>query len=81
MPTYEEVLNLAQMLDTRDQNRLLADLAALIYDPVEVEDSDEVISAEVIAESELALQAYRAGQDSGLSADELKRTLFGEGVG
>ncbi|MBE9100166.1 hypothetical protein [Vacuolonema iberomarrocanum] len=80
MPTYEDVLNLAQMLDSKDQNRLLMDLAALVYDFAEVIDSDEVIPAETIAESELALQAYQSGKDPGLSADDLKHLLFGDGV-
>ena len=43
--------------------------------------TDEVISAEEIAESEAALQDYRTGQDSGVTSTALKQHLFGHNVG
>ncbi|MEB3355171.1 MAG: hypothetical protein VKK04_00385 [Synechococcales bacterium] len=76
MSTYEEVLSLAQTLRPSEQNRLLVALAELVYRPVEVEDSDETISAEELAESDLAIQAYRSGKDPGLSSTALKHKLF-----
>jgi hypothetical protein len=55
MPTYEEVLNLAKLLPLPDQARLLRELRVLIH-PVEVEDTDEIIPADEVVESEIALQ-------------------------
>lgn len=78
MSTYEEVLQLAQALQPNEQNRLLAALARMVYGSVEIEDSDEMISAEELAESDLAMQAYYSGDDLGLSAADLRRKLFGE---
>jgi hypothetical protein len=77
MLTYERVLNLAQSLTTDDQARLLQALSQLVYQPVAVEGTDEVISAEEIAESDIAWKEYLAGQDQGVGANELKRQLFG----
>lgn len=57
MPTYEEVLDLAKRLPLADQARLLEALAVSLPHPVEVEGTDEIISAEEISESEAALQA------------------------
>jgi hypothetical protein len=81
MPTYEEVLGLAKRLPPDEQSRLLSELVVLIGQSVEVEGSDEKISPEEIAESEAAWQEYRAGRDEGVSADELKRQLFGKTLG
>jgi hypothetical protein len=75
MPTYEDVLSLAKCLSPSDQVRLLGELAALIQ-PVEVEDSDEVIPADEIAVSEAALLAYRTGHDPGVSSVDIKQRLF-----
>ncbi|MGB3493677.1 MAG: hypothetical protein WBA57_13180 [Elainellaceae cyanobacterium] len=77
MSTYEEVLHLAQTLHPNEQSRLLAALATMIYGSVEFEDNDDIISADELAESDLALQAYRSGDDLGLSAADLKLKLFG----
>lgn len=78
MSTYEEVLHLAQTLHPNEQSRLLAALAKMIYGSVEVEGNDDVISADELAESDFALQAYRSGDDPGLSAADLKLKLFGK---
>jgi hypothetical protein len=80
MLIYEKVLNLAQTLTIDEQVRLLQALSQMVYQPVEVEETDEVISAEEIAESDLAWREYLAGQDQGVRADELKRQLFGENL-
>jgi len=80
MPTYEEVLSLAKRLSQSDQARLLGELVALVQ-PVEVEGTDEIISADEIAESNAALQAYQAGREPGISSDALKQLLFGGGIG
>jgi hypothetical protein len=80
MLIYEKVLNLAQTLTIDEQVRLLQALSQMVYQPVEVEETDEVISAEEIAESDLAWREYLAGQDQGVGADELKRQLFGENL-
>ena len=81
MPTYEEVLNLAKRLPLNDQARLLEALAVSLPDPVEVEGSDEIISATEIAESEAALQEYWAGRDRGITSADLKHKLFGGKLG
>jgi hypothetical protein len=41
MPTYEEVLNLAQRLPLNEQSQLLDALKAIVTQGVEVEGSDE----------------------------------------
>ncbi|MBD2778078.1 hypothetical protein [Iningainema tapete] len=76
MPTYEEVLSLAQRLSRDEQIRLREALTTLVQIPVEVEGTDEIIPPEEIAESEVALQDYLAGRDVGVSKEELKRKLF-----
>jgi len=81
MPTYEEVLNLAKRLPLTDQARLLKDLSVSLLHPVEVEGTDEIISAEEISESEAALQEYWAGRDPGMTSAALKQKLFGGKLG
>lgn len=81
MPTYEEVLTLVQRLNPGEQSRLLEELRLLVYEPIRVEGRDEVIPAEVIAESDAALQDYRAGRDRGVSSAVLKQQLFDRNVG
>ncbi|QZZ22173.1 hypothetical protein J5X98_07215 [Leptothermofonsia sichuanensis E412] len=76
MPAYEEVLSLAKRLPLQDQARLLEALSAIVLHSVEVEGTEETISAEEILESEAALQDYWAGRDSGVTAKALKRKLF-----
>ena len=77
MQTYEEILTLVQKLNLDDQFRLLEDLRLLIYEPVTVEGTDEVMSAE----SDAALRDYQAGRDPGLASAALKKKLFGRNVG
>ena len=81
MPTYEEVLNLAKRLPLDDQARLLEALSVNLPHPVEVEGTDEIISAAEISESEAALQEYRAGRDAGMTSAALKQRLFGGNLG
>lgn len=81
MPTYEEILTLVQNLNADDRFRLLEELKVLVYDPIAVEGTDEVISAEEIADSDAALQDYQTGRDRGLSSVALKQRLFGHNVG
>ncbi|PSB12981.1 hypothetical protein C7B61_21785 [filamentous cyanobacterium CCP1] len=81
MPTYEEVLDLAKRLPPADQARLLEALAVSLPHPVEVEGTDETISAAEISESEAALQEYWAGRDPGITSDALKQKLFGGNLG
>lgn len=81
MPTYEEVLDLAKRLPLMDQSRLLEALSISLSHPIEVEGTDEVISAQEIAESEAALREYRAGRDTGMTSAALKQKLFGESLG
>jgi hypothetical protein len=80
-PTYDEVFDLAQQLKPDDQVQLLQALSQIIYQPVAVIESDELISSEEIAESEIALQDYFAGRDRGISSKELKQQLSGEHLG
>jgi hypothetical protein len=80
MLTYEKVLNLAQTLTTDEQVRLLQALSQMVYQAVEVEGTEEVISAEEIAASDLAWREYLAGVDQGVKGEELKRQLFGENL-
>ena len=80
MQTYEEILTMVQKLNLDDRFRLLEDLRLLIYEPVMVIGTDEVIPAEVIAESDAALQDYQAGRDPGLASAALKKKLFGQNV-
>jgi hypothetical protein len=80
MPTYEDVLSLAKSLSPVDQFRLVEELSALLQ-PVEVEDSDELIPADEIAASKAALLDYRTGHDPGLSSTDLKKRLFGGKLG
>ncbi len=56
MSTYEEVPSLMQRLTPAEQARLLKALTALIRHPVKVEDDDEILQPEEIAESEAAWQ-------------------------
>lgn len=63
MSSYEEVLNLVQRLTPAEQTRLLEALRILVHLPVEVEDDDEIIPPEEIAESEAAWQDYLGGRD------------------
>jgi hypothetical protein len=81
MSSYQEILSLAQRLTSSEQVQLIEALTALIHPPIEVEDSDELIPADEIAESEAALQSYWAGSDRGLSAADLKQRLFGGSLG
>lgn len=81
MPTYEEVLNLAQRLTPTEQSRLLEALKALAHRSVVVEGTDELVPTEEIEASENALQDYRTGRDPGLSSEALKLKLFGQNVG
>ncbi len=81
MLTYEEVLNLAKGLPEIDQARLLEDLSNTLLPPIEVEGTDEIISAAEISESEAALQAYWAGRDPGITSAALKQKLFGGKLG
>jgi hypothetical protein len=79
MPTYEEILNLAKSLSDNDRVRLLEDLGALVGS-VRVEGTDETIPALEIAESQAALEDYRRGLDTGISANALKQKLFGDNL-
>jgi hypothetical protein len=81
MPTYEEVLDLAKRLSLPDQARLLDALAVSLPHSVEVEGTDEIISAAELSESEAALQEYWAGRDPGITSDALKQKLFGGNLG
>jgi len=81
MPTYEEVLNLAKRLPIRDQARLREALSASLPHPIQVEGTDEVISAAEVAESDAALQDYWAGRDLGITSVALKQKLFGGDLG
>lgn len=45
--------------------------------PVEVEGTDEIISALEISESDSALRDYWAGRDSGILSAALKQKLLG----
>lgn len=81
MSTYDEVLTSVQHLSHDEQARLLATLRLLVYSPVEVQGTDEIISAEEVAASDTALQDYRAGRDRGISSQELKQKLFGGSFG
>lgn len=80
MPTYEEVLDLAQRLNPDEQVQLLQALSQLIYQSAAVEESDEVILPAEIAQSEAAFRDYLTGRDSGITSKELKRQLFGENL-
>ncbi|HEY9616247.1 MAG TPA: hypothetical protein V6C78_19120 [Crinalium sp.] len=77
MPTYEEVLRLAERLTLDEQLQLLEALSSKLHVAVEVEESDETIPIEELAESEVAWQAYQAGHDTGISSEELKLKLLG----
>jgi hypothetical protein len=81
MPTYEEVLNLAQRLPMRDQARLLEALSVSLPHPVAVIGTDEIISAAEIAESDAALQDYWAGRDPGITSADLRQKLLGGELG
>lgn len=80
MPTYEEVLNQVQSLTLTDKFRLLEELKTIVSISGEVEDNDEIITDEEIAESEAAWQDYLAGRDRGISSKELKQKLLGEKI-
>jgi hypothetical protein len=81
MSTYEEVLNLAKRLLFTNQARLLEALSVSLPHPVEVEGTDEIISAAEISESEAALQEYWAERDTGMTSATLKQKLFGGNLG
>ncbi|MFE1743864.1 hypothetical protein [Coleofasciculus sp. H7-2] len=81
MLTFEEVLSQVKRLTFAEQTKLLEALTALVRHPVEVEDDDETIPPEEIAESEAAWQDYLAGRDPGISSEDLKQKLFGNKVG
>lgn len=79
-PTYSEVFDLARQLKPDEQIQLLQALSRIIYQPVAVVESDELVSPEEIAESEMALQDYFAGRDRGISSKELKQQMSGEHI-
>jgi hypothetical protein len=81
MPTYEEVLSLVKRLPLQEQARLLEALSSSLPNPVEVEGTDEIISASEIAASEAALQDYWAGRDQGITSVALKQKLLGGNFG
>lgn len=81
MPTYEEVLDLAKGLTKSDQARLLKALSVNSPQPAQVDGTDEVVSAEELAESEAGLQDYQARRDPGITSAALKQKLFGGRLG
>ena len=81
MPTYDEVLSLAQRLPPIEQSRLLEALKALTNQLVIVEGTDELVPLAELEESEKALHDYRTGRDTGLSPEALKLKLFGKDIG
>lgn len=80
MSAYEEVLSQVQALSFTEKTRLLFALTALVRRPVEVEDDEETIPPEEIAESEAAWHDYLTGYDQGVSSQELKLKLFAKKI-
>ena len=80
MPTYEDVLTQVQSLTLTDKFRLLEELKTIVGVSGKIEDDDEIITDEEIAESEAAWQDYLAGRDRGISSKELKQKLLGEKI-
>lgn len=76
MPAYHEVLTQVKSLTITEQLRLLNDLKGLVEQGIKVDD-DEIISIEDIQESEVALQDYLAGRDSGKFLEDIEIELFG----
>ncbi|CAD5925383.1 hypothetical protein [Planktothrix agardhii] len=76
MPAYNEVLTQVKSLTVTEQLRLLNDLKGMVEQGIKVDD-DEIISIEDINESEVALQDYLAGRDSGKSLEDIEIELFG----
>jgi hypothetical protein len=76
MPAYNEVLTQVKSLTITEQLRLLNDLKGMVEQGIKVDD-DEIISIEHINESEVALQDYLAGRDSGKSLEDIEIELFG----
>ncbi|MFB2939009.1 hypothetical protein ACE1B6_27465 [Aerosakkonemataceae cyanobacterium BLCC-F154] len=78
MPTYEDILTQVKSLTLTDKFRLLEELKTIVNVSEEVEEDDEVMTTEEIAESEAAWEDYLAGRDRGISSKELKQRLLGE---
>ncbi|MGB7416664.1 MAG: hypothetical protein WA902_20845 [Thermosynechococcaceae cyanobacterium] len=75
MSTYTEILNQAQKLLPEEQQQLIVPLSGTLFEPVKIEGTDEVIPADEIAASDAAIQAYRSGEDRGISLSELETEL------
>ena len=76
MAVYRDILHQVEQLNAEEQRQLLTDLTALVYPPVPVEGTDEVIPADAIAESEAAWQDYLAGRDPGMPLEAVELEQF-----
>lgn len=75
MSSYTKVLNEVNKLTITEKLRLLEELKNCLNQSGEFEETEEIISSEEIAESEIAWQDYLSGKDQGVSSRELKKWL------
>lgn len=79
MTNYIQVLNQVQSLSYSDQLKLLQELSHWLNQTADVQD-DEVISQDEILQSQEAWDDYLAGNDQGVTSQELKRRLSGNNL-
>lgn len=76
MSTYPEILKEVQKMPITEQFKLFNTLKNSLSKYIETEDSEEIILAEEIAESEQAWREYITGKDKGINSQDLKKKLL-----
>ncbi|WP_241681885.1 hypothetical protein [Cyanobacterium aponinum] len=76
MSAYPEILKEVQKMPITEQFKLFNTLKNSLSKYIETEDSEEIILAEEIAESEQAWREYITGKDKGINSQDLKKKLL-----
>ncbi|PHV63413.1 hypothetical protein WEU38_16140 [Cyanobacterium aponinum AL20118] len=76
MSAYPEILKEVQKMPITEQFKLFNTLKNSLSKYIETEDSEEIILAEEIAESEQAWREYITGKDKGINPQDLKKKLL-----
>lgn len=73
MSAYPEILKEVQKMPITEQFKLFNTLKNSLSKYIETEDSEEIILAEEIAESEQAWREYITVKDKGINSQDLKK--------
>ncbi|AFZ55169.1 hypothetical protein [Cyanobacterium aponinum] len=76
MSAYPEILKEVQKMPITEQFKLFNTLKNSLSKYIETEDSEEIILAEEIAESEQAWREYITVKDKGINSQDLKKKLL-----